>query len=87
MPRPIRIEFEDAYYHVMNRGRARQKVFHGKLYFEAFLKTLEESHSRFGLQKQIWGGRYAISMVSILNGTTDSREPTAHYSEVAIKPY
>ncbi len=50
MPRPLRIEFEDAYYHVMNRGRARQKVFHGKLYFEAFLKTLEESHSRFGLQ-------------------------------------
>ena len=26
------------------------KVFHGTFYFEAFLKTLEESHSRFGLQ-------------------------------------
>jgi len=26
----------------MNRGCARQKVFHDKLYFEAFLKTLED---------------------------------------------
>jgi len=34
--------FEDAYYHAMNRGCARQKVFHDKLYFEAFLKTLED---------------------------------------------
>jgi len=42
MPRHIRIEFEDAYYHVMNRGRARQKTFHGKNYFEAFLMCLSE---------------------------------------------
>jgi len=34
----------------MNRGRGRQKIFHDVQYFEAFLKTLEEAHSRFGVQ-------------------------------------
>ena len=29
MPRPVRIQYEDGLYHVMNRGRARQKIFHG----------------------------------------------------------
>jgi len=28
MPRPQRIEYPDAYYHVMNRGRGRQIIFH-----------------------------------------------------------
>ncbi|VAW88514.1 hypothetical protein MNBD_GAMMA17-658 [hydrothermal vent metagenome] len=50
MPRPLRIEYEDAYYHVMNRGRGRQHIFHGEDYFHAFFKVLEEAHQRFGLQ-------------------------------------
>jgi len=50
MPRPLRIEYEDAYYHVMNRGRARQKVFHGKTYYDAFLSAIDEAHSRFGVE-------------------------------------
>ncbi|MGB5454355.1 MAG: transposase [Gammaproteobacteria bacterium] len=50
MPRPIRIEYENAYYHVMNRGRARQKLFHSADYFDAFLKTVEEAHTRLGVQ-------------------------------------
>ncbi len=50
MPRPTRIKYEGAYYHVMNRGRARQKIFHSSEYYSAFLKTLEEAHSRFDAQ-------------------------------------
>ena len=50
MSRPLRIEYEDAYYHVMNRGRGRQKIFHGEDYYNAFLDTLNEAHERFGLQ-------------------------------------
>ncbi|MDK1025047.1 MAG: transposase [Gammaproteobacteria bacterium] len=50
MSRPIRIEFENAYYHVMNRGRGRQAIFHGEEYYRAFLSTLDEAHTRFGLQ-------------------------------------
>jgi REP element-mobilizing transposase RayT len=50
MPRPLRIEYEDAYYHVMNRGRERQTIFHDPDYFESFLETLSEAHQRFGLE-------------------------------------
>ncbi len=50
MPRPLRIEYENAYYHVMNRGRRRETIFHNKDYFETFLNTLEEAHQRFGIQ-------------------------------------
>ena len=47
MARPARIQYENAFYHVMNRGRGKRWIFHGTRYYEAFLKTLEESHQRF----------------------------------------
>lgn len=50
MPRPLRIEYDNAYYHVMNRGRGNQCIFHGDDYFQAFLTTLDEAHQRFNLQ-------------------------------------
>lgn len=50
MVRPLRVEYEDAYYHVMSRGKGRQTVFHGEAYYQSFLATLDEAHSRFGLQ-------------------------------------
>lgn len=49
MPRPERIEYENAIYHVMNRGRGRQFIFHGEEYYRDFEKTLEEAHKRFGV--------------------------------------
>lgn len=50
MPRPLRIEFENACYHVMNRGRGRQTIFHSPDYYHAFLTTLDEASRRFGLE-------------------------------------
>lgn len=50
MPRPLRIEYENAYYHVMNRGAGRRPIFHGDDYYHAFLDCLEQAHARFGLQ-------------------------------------
>jgi len=50
MPRPLRIEYENAYYHVMNRGRGRQNIFHNEEYYDVFLLSLSEAHQRFGLQ-------------------------------------
>ena len=47
MPRTERLEFENAFYHVINRGRERQKIFHDENYYHAFLQTLKESHERF----------------------------------------
>ena len=49
MPRTPRLEYEGAFYHVMNRGRARQAIFHGDAYYSSFYKTLEEAHQRFGV--------------------------------------
>ncbi len=48
MPRPLRIEYEHAFYHVMNRGKGRQFIFHNQDYYLAFLATLGEVHNRFG---------------------------------------
>jgi len=50
MTRPLRIEYEDAYYHVMNRGRGRQKIYPNEDYYELYLKCLEEAHKRFGIE-------------------------------------
>lgn len=48
MPRPLRIEYENAIYHVMNRGRGRRFIFHDSEYYHAFLATLDEACHRFG---------------------------------------
>ncbi|MCW8877983.1 MAG: hypothetical protein OQK04_18255 [Kangiellaceae bacterium] len=45
MPRPLRNE--DAYYHVMNRGR--QNLFHSESFYTAFLEVLAEASERFEL--------------------------------------
>jgi hypothetical protein len=45
LPRPLRVEYEGAYYYVMNRGR--RLIFHDKRYYHAFLDTLTEAHQRF----------------------------------------
>lgn len=47
MPRTPRIRYENAFYHVMNRGRGRRWIFHGEAYYDAFLATVEEAHDRY----------------------------------------
>ncbi|MBI1871655.1 MAG: transposase [Chlamydiae bacterium] len=47
MTRPLRIEYEDAIYHIMNRGLARQDIFLEEEDYECFLETLDEA-------KRIW---------------------------------
>ena len=49
MSRPTRIEYADACYHVMNRGRGYQRIFHTPAYYHAFLATLADAHERFGV--------------------------------------
>ncbi|MGB5642782.1 MAG: transposase [Gammaproteobacteria bacterium] len=50
MVRPLRIEYDDAVYHVMNRGRGRALTFHGEAYDQAYLQGIEEADQRFGSQ-------------------------------------
>ncbi len=42
MSRPLRIQYPDAWYHVMNRGRRGEKVFEGKNDYNAFIDLLKE---------------------------------------------
>jgi putative transposase len=50
MSRPLRIEYADAYYHVMNFARTRQKLFPSSAFYDAFLKCLDEATSRYELE-------------------------------------
>ena len=50
MARPLRIEFEGAWYHVMNRGAARQAVFVSDAHRERFLQLLGDLVDRFGVE-------------------------------------
>jgi putative transposase len=47
MARPLRIEFEDAIYHLCARGNARQPVSRDEPDCARFLKLLSESAQRF----------------------------------------
>ena len=47
MPRQPRIEYEHAFYHVINWGRARCMIFHEDFYYQTFLDTLGEACLRF----------------------------------------
>ncbi len=43
MSRPLRIEYKDAWYHVMNRGRNREEVFRDRYDFRTFVALLKET--------------------------------------------
>jgi len=42
MSRPLRIQYPDAWYHVMNRGRRGEEIFTGKNDYTAFIELLKE---------------------------------------------
>lgn len=50
MTRPLRIQFEGAWHHVMNRGTCRQPVFKLRHHFELFLTLLEEISLKFQIE-------------------------------------
>ena len=50
MSRPLRIEFPDAWYHVMNRGRRGEAVYHDKTDYQAFINLLIESTDMWDLR-------------------------------------
>ena len=50
MPRPLRMEYPGAIYHVMSRGNRRDKIFRDRLDYERFLTTLQEACEKTGWQ-------------------------------------
>ncbi len=49
MARPVRIEYEGAFYHVTARGNDRKKVFLSKADYEKFLANLKDAAARFSV--------------------------------------
>lgn len=54
MARPVRVEFEDASYHVMARGNGRQQVFFDDSDRQLFVQTLGEALDQYGLELIAW---------------------------------
>ena len=50
MARPLRIEYPNAWYHVMNRGRRGENIFETKDDYERFLTVLDEAIELFSLR-------------------------------------
>ena len=49
MPRPLRVHYAGAWYHVMNRGASRGKVFRNNVQRLIFLELLDECNKMFNL--------------------------------------
>ena len=50
MSRPLRIQYTDAWYHVMNRGRRGEKIFTKKEDYWSFVDLLEELNEVFNVK-------------------------------------
>lgn len=50
MTRPLRIEYPGAWYHVMNRGRHRERVYHDEIDYATYLEVLSQCCERFNLE-------------------------------------
>ena len=49
MPRPVRVEYPDAVYHLTARGNERRAIYRQDDDRRAFLATLGQAVTRFGL--------------------------------------
>jgi putative transposase len=49
MPRPLRIIYPNAWYHVMNRGASRQKIFKNDIHRLMFINLLKECQQMFNI--------------------------------------
>ena len=48
MARPLRIEYEGAFYHITARGNERTDIFYDKTDYERFKGYLKEAQERYG---------------------------------------
>ena len=48
MPRPLRIEYEGAFYHVTARGNERKRIYYSKADYEKFKAYLEGAQEKYG---------------------------------------
>ena len=49
MVRPVRIEYEGAFYHVASRGKERKRIFLAKTDYHQFKSYLKEAQEKYGI--------------------------------------
>lgn len=49
MARPLRIQYPDAWYHVMNRGRRHERIYQNKTDYLSFLEIVQKTSKMFSL--------------------------------------
>lgn len=75
MSRSLRIEYPGAFYHVMNRGVARQHIFLNEDHYYCFLRLLEEMHRQFQIEIHAYclmGNHYHLLIRSLVNNLSDA---------------
>ncbi len=50
MPRPLRIEYPDAWYHIMNRGRRSENIFSDEKDYILFTELLKETSEMWNIR-------------------------------------
>ena len=50
MSRSLRLLYNNAWYHVMNRGAARATIFHNNSDYQAFINIFDKLHSRYNFE-------------------------------------
>ena len=55
MSRPLRIQYANAWYHVLNRGRRRESIFRDTKDYETFLQTVQEACEFWHLRVAAYG--------------------------------
>jgi hypothetical protein len=57
MARPLRLDIEDGWYHVINRGLEKRQIFPDERANTHFLELMSALPTRFGLKIHSYGGR------------------------------
>ncbi len=73
MPRPSRIEYHGAIYHVMSRGDRHEKIFLDDVDCQDFLKTPAQTCLKTGfVVHAYWDPRRGVEPVWLVRGRTGS---------------
>ena len=50
MSRPLRIQFENAYYHIISRGDLKRYIFKKDLFKITFMEKMSETFNKFNIE-------------------------------------
>ena len=71
MSRPLRIEYDGAWYHVMNRGQSRRRIVKTDIDRKLFLDILAETVTTYGFEIHAFSlldNHYHLRLFAFLSG-------------------